>query len=266
MIEGFSVIKSPKTVMITGASSGLGAALARYYAKPGVVLCLQGRDAERLSKVAQECEDLGSTVHTALIDIRARDVFFHWAQGLDHRFHIDLLIVNAGISAGSAGIEGFEAIAQAYQIFETNLTGALITIDPVLTGMVRRGHGQIALVASMASFLALPGAPAYSASKAALRLYGEALGSQLLSKGIGVSVVCPGFIKTPMTDVNDYYMPFMLSAEKAAHIISKGLSQKKALIVFPKRMFVLVCIIAALPQYLRQLLLRRAPAKKSFTN
>lgn len=256
-------MKNPKNILITGASSGLGAALACAYANTGVTLFLHGRDVVRLDAVARACESRGAKVVQGVFDVRDAPGCAEWIRACDKRAPLDLVIANAGISGGSAGLEGHEPIAQARTIFDVNVTGVLNTIEPALTGMIARKRGQIALVSSMASFLALPGAPAYATSKATLRIYGEALGPQLARQGVQMCVVCPGFIKTPMTDVNTYPMPFIMSADAAAQRIVTGLAVRKTRLVFPRRLYALTALVAALPFALQQKLLACAPAKKS---
>ena len=129
-----------------------------------------------------------------------------------------------GISGGTGGAGGDpsagpmqgESPAQARQIFDVNLGGVLNTLEPVLPAMLQRGRGQVAIISSLAAFRGWPGAPAYSASKGAVRFYGEALRGALHSSGVEINVVCPGFVVSRMTDVNQFPMPFLMSAEKAA--------------------------------------------------
>jgi short-subunit dehydrogenase len=127
--------------------------------------------------------------------------------------------------------------------------------------MTARGHGQIALMASLAAFHGFPGAPAYCASKAAVRVWGEALRGEYAAKGVGVSVICPGYVKTPMTDANDFPMPFLMSPERAASIIMRGLARNKARIAFPWPMYAAIRLIAALPPGLTDPLFARLPKK-----
>ena len=163
----------PGAVLITGASSGIGEALARDYAGPGRFLALSGRDAERLETVAKTCRKFGSQVNAETVDVAERDAMARWIESVDALNPLDLVIANAGTSAGTGG-QG-ESESQARDIFAVNLAGVLNTVWPAITAMRGRGRGQIAIVSSIAGFRGMPGTPAYSASKAAVKAYGEAL-------------------------------------------------------------------------------------------
>lgn len=253
--------KLPKSIFITGATSGIGKALAQHYAGIGVTLFLSGRNAERLDAVAQLCTDQGADVHTAVIDVTDRDVLSDWIVKFDDIEPIDLVIANAGISGGTGGFNGAEPADQVRAIFDVNVTGVFNTIDPILPRMTARQSGQIAIMSSLASFSGWPGAPAYSASKGAVRFYGEALRGAMAEQNIKINVICPGFIRTPMTDVNDYDMPFMMDADKAAEIISKGLAKNKARIAFPWQTYFLAGFFGILPYGISSFFMNRTPKK-----
>ena len=182
-----------------------------------------------------------------------------WVETADRTRALDLIIANAGISGGTGG-RG-EDSAQTRAIMATNVDGVLNTVLPAIPAMRDRGHGQVALVSSLAGILAMPGAPAYSASKAAVRAWGESLRGWLGRHGVHVSVICPGFIDTPLTRDNRYSMPFLIDADRAARIIVRALSRNQGMIVFPWPMAALVRFLAALPAALRTRLLTRAPKK-----
>lgn len=249
----------PGAVLITGASSGIGEALARDYAESGRFLALSGRDEERLRAVAEACRGFGAEVAAQTVDVADRDATAEWIRGIDADHPLDLVIANAGISAGTGG-RG-ESENQARDIFAVNLAGVLNTVWPALGPMRERRQGQIAIISSIAAFRGLPGAPAYSASKAAVKTYGEALRGWLAPEGIRVSVVCPGFVRTRMTDNNPYSMPFIMDAAKAARIIRRGLERDKARIAFPWPMYFLVWLLGALPPGWTGPLVTRAPKK-----
>lgn len=246
-------------ILITGASSGLGAALAAAYAAPGVRLSLSGRNAERLSDVAATCTALGAETAISVIDVTDPEATRDWVQDAAGKTPIDLLIANAGISAGTGG--GGETAGQAREIFATNVDGVVNTVLPAIGQMQPLGHGQIAIMSSLAGFIGFPGAPAYCASKAAVRVWGESLRGELAGSGIRVSVICPGFVRTPMTDRNPFTMPFLMGPEKAARIIISGLARNHARIIFPWRLYAIVRALGALPAGLRGRLLRVAPRK-----
>jgi short-subunit dehydrogenase len=249
----------PKSILITGGSSGIGAALARAYAAPGVCLALTGRDAGRLAAVAKDCTAQGAEVHVEAIDVLERERLAAWIAGRDAAAPIDLLIANAGISAGTGG--GGEDEAQTRRIMAVNVDGVHNTVWPAVPLMRARRHGQIAIMSSLASFRGFPGAPAYCASKAAVRVWGEALRGHLAGDGIAVSVICPGYIKTPMTAVNRFPMPLLMDSARAARIVQRGLTRNRARIAFPWPMYALVRLIAALPPGLIDPLMRRLPEK-----
>lgn len=260
-------VSFPKTILITGASSGIGEALALHYAGSGRTLLLTGCNHERLDAVGAACLEKGAKVETAVIDVSERDVMRKWISDMDAVHALDLVIANAGISGGTGGDHGNapfgEHPEQVRQIFKVNLDGVLNTIEPALPFMLERGHGQIALMSSLAGFSAWPGAPAYGASKGAVRLYGEALRGALASSGVRISVICPGFVESRITAVNKFPMPFFMSADKAANIIAKGLAKNKGRIAFPFPTYVLVGFLGMLPAGTLEYLTIRLPKKSS---
>ncbi len=251
----------PRHLLITGASSGIGAALARHYAAPGRRLTLTGRNRARLDAAAAACRAAGAEVETHLVDVTDRAAMARALRAADRAQPIDLLIANAGISAGTGAADS-EPPEQARAIFATNLDGVLNAVEPAVAVMTARGRGQIALMSSLAAFRGFPGAPAYCASKAAVRIYGEALRGHLADKGVAVSVICPGYVKSPMTEVNDFPMPLLMEAEKAAAIIARGLARERGRIAFPRRLYAAVWLLALLPPRLTDPLLSRLPKKR----
>ena len=251
----------PSTILITGASSGLGAALAQEYAAPGVRLFLSGRSADRLETVAQHVRALGAACETAVVDVCDTTAVRAWVEACDRAAPLDLVIANAGISAGTAGRDGAEPAEQVRAVFATNVDGVLNTILPAIEAMEARGHGQLALVASLAGYRGVPGAPSYCASKAAVRVLGEGLRGSLHGKGLRVSVICPGYVRTPMTDVNDFPMPLIMDADRAARIIRRGLARNRGRISFPWPMAAAMWLLQALPPAWVDPLLRRLPRK-----
>jgi len=254
--------KNIKNILITGASSGLGAALAREYARAGNVLHLQGRNGERLQKTADECKYLGADVHIKIADVTDEVAMQSWLLEADKISPLDLVIANAGISAGTGGAAG-EDSAQVKRIFATNINGVLNTIQPIIPSMTARGRGQIAIISSLAGIRALPSCPAYSASKAAVRYYGESLRGVLKVHGVGVSVVCAGYIKTPMTEVNNFPMPFIISATKAARIITRGIGKNKGRISFPLALYLPLWWISCLSPKITDWFFAMLPAKSA---
>lgn len=256
------MVKSPSTpgnILITGSSSGIGEALARDYAEQGRFLALSGRNKERLEAVARACRAFGAEVEAKPVDVTERAASARWIAEVDARHPLDLVIANAGTSSGSGG-RG-ESEEQARDIFSVNMAGVLNTVWPAIGPMRERGRGQIAIVSSVAAFRGLPGAPAYAASKAAVKNYGEGLRGWLAADGVQVSVVCPGFVRTRMTENNIYPMPFIMDAAKAAHIIRRGLERDKARIAFPWPMYALAWFMGVLPPSWTDRLFRKLPKK-----
>lgn len=252
-------MKNPKNIVITGASSGLGCALAIAYAGSGITLYLGGRNKGRLEETAAACRNKGATVHIASIDVTDRQAMENWLAAADSATPIDLVIANAGVSAGIGG--GGENAKQATQIFAINMDGINHTIQPLIPRMCKRGRGQIALVSSLAGMRGLASSPAYSASKGWARLYGEGLRGWLADFGVEVNVVCPGFIRTPLTDVNPYKMPFIMEPEKAARTIVEGLAGNKARIAFPRLLYWPLWLLTCLPTAWTDGYFSRLPAK-----
>ncbi len=252
-------MQNPKHIAITGASSGIGAALALGYAAPGVTLSLHGRDTARLQRIATQVQACGAQANIATGDVTDRDQMTRWLAMRASALSLDLVIANAGISAGTGG--GGESLAQAEQIFAVNVNGVLNTVHGALPSMRAQRRGQIAVMASLAGFRGLPSCPTYSASKAAVRLYGEGLRGELLGSGVRVSVICPGYIRTPMTAVNNFKMPFLMDADEAAQLIKRGLAANKARIAFPFPLYATVWLLGLLPPSWTDGMLSRLPKK-----
>jgi short-subunit dehydrogenase len=252
-------MRDPRSIVITGASSGIGAALAKAYAGPNVHLALGGRDRARLGTVGGLCRAAGATVEEGAVDVTDGPAMEEWLAAVDGTHPVDLVIANAGISAGTAA--GWERPDQARAILAVNLQGVLNTVLPLLPAMDRRGGGKVAIMSSLASFRGFPGAPAYCASKAAARIWGEALRGDLWDSGIRVSVICPGYIASPMTARNQFYMPLLMDADRAARIIKRGLAQGRARIAFPWPIYFASWLLGLLPPLLTDGLLRRLPKK-----
>ncbi len=250
---------SPRSVLITGASSGVGAALARQYAAAGGHLALGGRDPERLGAVVADCRAAGAATIHECVDVTDRDAMTRWIQAAEVAMPLDLVIANAGISGADAGASPAE---RARRIFEVNVVGTLNTIEPALEPMLARGRGQIALMSSLGSFRGMPTAPAYCASKAAVRSYGEGLRGRLARHGIAVSVICPGFVRTPLTEANPFPTPLIMEPERAARIIRRGLERRRARIAFPLPLYLATRLLAALPPAWTDGLLARQAAKE----
>lgn len=242
-----------RTIVITGASSGIGQALALNYAKSGHRLVLFGRDWGRLAQVKKACEDLGAEVIDAAVDLRDHELVGECLNDIDSEHHVDLLIANAGILRGSVDGTAPESNEDSRLVFETNVTGLINTIHPLLPRMIARRQGQIAVMSSIAGLLPLVWCPSYAASKAAVYAYGMSLRESLRPHGIPVSVICPGFIETPMTEqLSGPRRSRAISTEQAAVLIRKGLEKKQALIAFPASLALGAQVLALCPESVRR--------------
>lgn len=237
----------PRTVVITGASNGIGAALAQAYARPGVVLGLVARNESRLYTVATHCRNLGAEVAMGLVDVTDARSLNDWLLSFDSEFPVDLIVANAGIASTLATPEDEESWETVQQVFRVNTWGTLNTIHPLLERMRARRHGQIGIVSSLSAYVGMPISPAYCGSKAAIKVYGEALRGWLAPRGVGVTVICPGFVKSDMSDRFPGPTPFRISADKAARIIQHGLARNRARIAFPFPLNLSMWFLSILP-------------------
>lgn len=253
--------RAPRSILITGASSGIGEALALAYAAPGVMLFLSGRDRARLDAVAAACRAKDADARPHVVDAADAPAMHAWIAEADAAKPLDLVVANAGISAGTGSNAAGETPEQAQRIFAVNVGGVMNTVLPAIPLMQARKHGQIAIVSSLAGFRGLPGAPSYTASKGAVRLWGEGLRGWLAADGIGVSVICPGFVKSRITARNRFPMPFLMEAAQAAEIIRRGLAADKARIAFPWPMYAATWLFSVLPMALTDWLAARLPKK-----
>lgn len=222
-----------RVAVITGASSGLGASLAAAYAGPEVRLGLIGRDRERLRAVAAQCAAAGAESETAAIDVADEPAMAAWLGEFDRAHPVELVIANAGTSAGTDPGAAFEPGATTLRQIAVNLHGVVNTVAPLLPSLCRRGRGRVAIIASVAALRGLPYSPGYCASKAGARAYGEALRPLLEPQGVGVSVVCPGFFTSRMTDRWEGPTPFLFSGERAAKRVKRGIDRGRRRIDFP---------------------------------
>jgi len=244
-----------QTVVITGASSGIGQALALEYAGKGTTLGLVGRDVGRLDAVARACRDRGAVVETGAIDVRDAEATTAWLQAFDGAHPVDLLIANAGVLSGIDSQHRTEPAAAALRVIDINLRGSIVTVAALVDRMQARRGGHIALISSLAGLAPQPDLPSYSASKAGLVSYGTALRIRLRSCGIIVSVVCPGYVETPMADQQRSTKPFSWPADKAAGYIRQRLDQKRRVIAFPWQLVFGVRLLALTPVTLQDWIL-----------
>lgn len=238
-------------ILISGASSGIGAALARHYARPGTRLVLLGRDVPRLETVAEACRATGAETRIERLDVRGREAVAARLAALDAEMPLDLVIVAAGINGGHPE-GGIETDATAFETVETNLLGALNLALPAAGLMRARRRGQIALISSLAAYAPLPDAPAYSGTKAALLAHGIALRAKLRPHGVRISVVTLGYVRTAMGSAYSGWRPFEMSAEAAADRIARGLARDKDVIAFPWLLTALARGSGLVPEWVRR--------------
>lgn len=238
--------RQKKSIIITGASSGLGKALAENYAKNGnCKLFLFGRSSEKLAETEKNCRGDTVEIECFLLEVEDKKKMRQIIERIAQQYGIDIVIACAGVSAGTQG--GVESHEQIEKIFSTNLNGVINTIIPAIKPMIARRKGQIVIISSMAGLLGMSSSPSYSASKGAARMFGEALAAYLRKYQVHVTVALPGFIKTPMTDVNTFPMPFMLTADDAAEKIIRAVEKRKLIIAFPWIMYFVMKLLNILP-------------------
>ena len=217
--------------LITGASSGIGEALAVACAGRGDRLFLCGRDTARLEAVAAKCVALGATTDTRTVDVRDAAAMREWICACDAKDPLERIFANAGVSTGE------ETEANARRTFDTNVGGCINTVFPAIevfkSGRGRRTRRQIVITSSIAGYAPLKACPSYSATKNCVKTWGLALRGALAPEGIEVNVVCPGFVRSRITDANTCPMPFFMEAPEAAAKILHGADRNRGIIAFP---------------------------------
>ena len=245
-------------VFITGASSGIGAALARHYAAPGVVLGLAARRETELRALAASLPGEAAVypldvADPAAIDAAAREFMARFGAP-------QLVIANAGVSVGTAGDDAAD-VAKLRRVLDVNVTGVAGTLAAFAPALRAAGRGTLCGIASVAGLRGIPGAGAYSASKAAAITWLEALRVELRGSGVHVVTICPGYVATPMTRRNPYRMPFLLPADEAARRIARAIAARRRYAVIPWQMAIVARILRLLPAALYDRLAARAGRK-----
>jgi NAD(P)-dependent dehydrogenase (short-subunit alcohol dehydrogenase family) len=245
-------------VVISGASSGLGLALAHHYLEQGAMVAVMARRADCLQDLSKQ---FPQQVYCYPLDVRDSAAVQAAAQSFIARAGVpDIVIANAGISVGTL-TEYADDIDVFQQVMDINMLGVIKTFQPFLAPMREAGQGLLVGIASVAGFRGLPGAGAYSASKAALISYMESLRVELRGSGVRAVTICPGYIKTPMTAKNPYPMPFILSADEAARRIARAIASGKSFAVVPWQMGFVGRVLKLLPNWLYDFVFSRAPHK-----
>ena len=239
-----------KNILITGASGGLGRALAVRYAAPGTQMGLLGRDEARLAETAALCSARGASVTTVSMDLSDRNRLTDWVATFDDTHPVDLVIANAGAMHAVRPEKLPEPAALIDETFATNFTGVLDTVNPLLGRMVARGGGHVAIIGSLSAYRGLPVFPAYAASKAALKSYYEALRGLYARQGVHISITCPGYIDTRMTESLRVNRSMLMGVETAAARIERGVNGNAGLITFPWHQGLGLQLLGLLPQRL----------------
>ncbi|HEY7329905.1 MAG TPA: SDR family NAD(P)-dependent oxidoreductase [Gemmataceae bacterium] len=238
-----------QVAVITGASSGIGWALAQTLAAEGCKVGLVARRRSQLADLAGQIEKTGGLAAFAEADVAERSQVVAAIHDISARLGpVDLLLANAGVGAPTT-IEPFN-VPDIEKQFLVNVLGVVYSLEAVLPQMLQRRRGHVAAISSLAAYKGLPGESAYTSSKAAVNVFMEGLRVQLRSKGIAVTTICPGFVKTPMTEVNEFKMPWLLTAEQAARRIVRALKRKRKVYNFPWQMALFMRLARWAPDWL----------------
>ncbi|HEY4077769.1 MAG TPA: SDR family NAD(P)-dependent oxidoreductase [Rhizomicrobium sp.] len=249
---------SQKTILITGASSGIGAALARAHAAAGVTLLLWGRDQARLDDAAAQCRALGAQCVVDIVDVRDIAAMTARLISRDGEMPIDLAIFNAGLGGTAPDTAAAEDPQSVRAMAEVNFVAPLVGANVMADAMARRGGGQIVLVGSISESFPLPMAPTYVATKAGLAMFAEALSIRMRKRRVVVTLVSPGFIDTPMSRQVTEPKPFLMQADHASRIIARGIARGDRRIVVPWQFAVIRGFARLLPRALLRLILSNA--------
>ncbi|MBU6468213.1 MAG: SDR family NAD(P)-dependent oxidoreductase [Betaproteobacteria bacterium] len=240
-----------KVIWIVGASSGIGASLASLLATQGARLVLSARSQEKLEHVARQCQTLSSHApHILPCDINSEDDIGSTYQAIIQQYEqIHLVILSSGVYDALSAVEfNPQQMPLIKKTINTNLTGYYSVLSHVIPAFVKRRSGAIALISSVAGYSGLPNALAYAPTKAALNNLAEGLYSELHSHNIGIHIICPGFVATPMTSKNRFPMPALMTPDQAAHAIIKGLEKGQFEIHFPQRFTLFLHFLRRLPR------------------
>lgn len=253
-------------VAVTGASSGIGAALAETHAANGILLSLAGRDEKRLASVADRCRRLGAEVATTVVDVRDHAAVAAWIAAADDRRPLDLVYANAGIG-GTTAVAGEigEDPAVAAALVATNLGGVVATAGAAIERFVPRGSGRVVLIGSLAGQVGLPHSPVYSATKAGVAVYADGLRRLVGPRGVGVTLVEPGFVRTPMSVGVPGSGVLPWSAKRAAEVVSRAAATGRPIVRFPWPLALALAGLRLLPRRLADAILvvvHRAGARR----
>ena len=241
--------RSGQVAVVTGASSGLGRELARQLAADGARVALVARRAEPLAALQKLITDAGGTAAPFVCDVGSRESVEALVRAVTEQLGpIDLVIANAGV--GRPTHLDPVNMADVEDTFRINLMGVVYTLSAALPGMLARKSGHLVAISSLASYRGLPGESAYCASKAAVNVYLDGLRAHLHGTGVKVTTVCPGFVTTPMTEMNTFHMPQVMTAEVAAGKILRALRRGVKVYNFPWRLTMMVKLSRWAPDWL----------------
>lgn len=247
-----------RRILITGASSGIGRALALTYARDGASLFLLGRDRARLEAAAEACRAAGAAeVEARVADVRDREAMARLVEAAHAARPIDLLVANAGVATGLSPGQILETPEAVRAMLAINVTGVFNTVEPAIVAMCDRGAGQIAIVGSMAGVRSLPYSPSYCAAKASVHMWADCLRGRLAPHGVAVSLIVPGFVETPMAARTKSWQPGAISDARAAEIIKRGLARGRPVIAFPRYVYYAMRFFSLLPPALVDGVMRR---------
>ena len=251
-------MSTPLKVFITGASSGIGLALAAEYARRGAILGLVARRGEALARFQQSHPDHSVSIYP--VDVRDADALAAAAAQFIAQYGCpDIVIANAGVSRGA--VTGHGDLPAFREVMDVNYFGMVATFEPFAAAMMAAGKGSLVGVASVAGVRGLPGSGAYSASKAAAFRYLEALRVEMRPKGVNVVTIAPGYIRTPMTAHNPYRMPFLMDADRFAAKVADAVARNTRFAIFPWQMRVVAMLLHVLPRWIYDRAFERAPRK-----
>ena len=236
-------------IVITGASSGIGAGLVKHYAKEGNHLFLLARRLDRLQALQTYAQGLGAEVTLFEIDVTDFESLSTIATSLSQT-HLDIIILNAGISTGHGSDNPPFSLAK--EVYETNFIHLHAFLEPIIPKLKEQKEGQVVFISSLASLLTMPTSMVYGSSKRAMNAYAEGLRFMLKPFNIDVTTIKPGFIVSELTDKNDFKMPFLLPLDKGVAIIAKAIEKRKRIYAFPLRFVFIIKLLNLLPFYLRE--------------
>ncbi len=243
-------------IFITGASSGLGAEFARQYAKPENELILLARREEKLYALRHELFERVKSIEIIVADVTAFETL---QEKISHLEDIDLLILNAGISLGHSG--AFAPLSAFKELYDVNLVSSNAILEVLLPKMQKRQSGTIVFISSLASLFSMPSSKVYSSSKRALNAYAEGLRYMLKRDNIKVINILPGFIKSELTDKNEFFMPFLLETREGVRKMVNAINKGKEFYAFPLRFYYLIKLLNLMPAFVRDKVVERLSSK-----